>query len=279
MAPPGEFVTESFEAADVSEVDVLFVVDNSGSMADEQALLASNFGAFVQSAFDDSSLRFHLGVTTTDVLGGTGGPLVDDHLTDAVGTLEDRFAEQALVGVAGGGFELGLEAMRRAVDDFADTLNAGFLRDDAALSVIIVSDEEDNGFDTSLDPSVVRPVETYIEVLEALKSNLQNTPVLVSVVVAVGNAARYETVARSFGGVILDITDPTWGAQLSQIGDATFGLQRLFRLGAPPVAGSVVVTVDGVVTTSFTVDGEAVTLDDTPGAGALIIITYQPGCA
>lgn len=278
VAPPGAAVTESFEAADVREVDVLFVVDNSGSMADEQELLANNFGLFVASAFEDSSLRFHLGVTTTDVLGGSGGPLVDGYLTESAGDLEGRFAAQALVGVEGGGSELGLEAMRRAIDDLANTVNAGFLRDDAALSVVIVSDEEDNGADTTLDPSVVRPVETYIEVLEALKSNLQNTPVLVSVVVSVGAAPRYQAVAAAFGGVVLDVTDPAWGEQLSQIGAATFGLQRLFRLGGPPLLGSVLVTIDGTPTTAFTVDGASVILDAAPGAGALVAVTYQPGC-
>lgn len=277
---PGAPVTESFEAADVRAVDVLFVVDNSGSMADDQQLLADNFTRFIETAFDDTSLRFHIGVTTTDVISGTGGPLVDSYLTDGLsqGSLETLFAEMALVGIEGDGRELGLEAMRRAIDDLANTVNAGFLRDEAALSVVIVSDEEDNGGDPTIDPALQRPVETYVEALSALKSNLANTPVLVSVVVQPGFSPRYETVANAFGGVILDITSPTWGEQLSTIGAATFGLQRLFRLGGPPEPGSVTVTVDGVATTAFTVDGNAVILDDAPDPGALIEITYVAGC-
>lgn len=280
VQPADAPITESFEAADLRAVDVLFVVDNSGSMADDQQLLANNFNRFIESAFDDTSLRFHIGVTTTDVIGGTGGPLVASYLTDSLSqsTLESSFGAMALVGTEGNGIELGLEAMRRAVDDLANTTNAGFLRDSAALSIVIVSDEEDNGGDPTLDPSVVREVETYIEVLSALKNNIQNTPVLVSVVVTQGFATRYETVAAAFGGVVLDIASPVWGDELSEVGAATFGLQRLFRLGSTPDAGSVVVLVDGVATTAFTVQDNAVVLDNAPDAGDVIDITYVAGC-
>jgi len=50
-------------------VDVLFVVDSSGSMGSEQATLARSIGSFIQS-FSDSrrKIDFHIGVITTDTL-------------------------------------------------------------------------------------------------------------------------------------------------------------------------------------------------------------------
>ena len=284
VEPGGTPITESFVVAPSTAVDVLFVVDNSGSMADDQDILASNFDAFIEAAANDPDLDFHLGLTTTDVLGGTGGPFVGPFLRDSTVGLSARFAEQARVGIDGSGLELGLDAMRRALDDYAGTTNAGFLRPTAALSVIIVSDEEDSGDIpdvASLDPSAARPPEAYVEFLRALKAgSLTNAQVLFSVVGIPLWAPRYQQVAAEFGGVFLDITAADWGSQLSTIGNATFGLQRLFRLGSPPLAGSVTVTVDGVATTAFTVlpGTQAVLLDAPPPEGASVEITYLAGC-
>lgn len=49
------------------DVDILFVLDNSGSMGEEQANLAANFGAFI-SVLEDPAVKanYRLGVTTTD---------------------------------------------------------------------------------------------------------------------------------------------------------------------------------------------------------------------
>lgn len=51
-------------------VDILWVIDNSGSMCRKQAHLRDNFGAFIDS-LRDLDLDFHLGVTTTHM--ETGG--------------------------------------------------------------------------------------------------------------------------------------------------------------------------------------------------------------
>lgn len=280
----GSPVTERFVVAGQTAVDVLFVVDNSGSMMDDQEILANNFDAFIEAAAEDPNLDVHLGVTTTDVLGGTGGPLVGPFLRDSSGGLASAFGDQVRVGVGGSGLELGLEAMRRALDDFAHTTNAGFLRPDAALSVIIVSDEEDSGDIpevAALDASAARPPESYVEFLRGLKAgSLTNAEVLFSVVGIPLWAPRYQQVTLALGGVFLDIAAPDWGTQLSTIGSATFGLQRLFRLGSVPAAGSVVVTIDGVATTDFSVlpGSQSVLLDEPPPEGAVVEITYQAGC-
>ncbi|MFZ6179586.1 vWA domain-containing protein [Nannocystis pusilla] len=49
------------------DVDILFVIDNSGSMADEQALLAKNFAAFINVLeAEDVNANYRIGITTTD---------------------------------------------------------------------------------------------------------------------------------------------------------------------------------------------------------------------
>jgi hypothetical protein len=48
-----------------SKTDVLWVIDNSGSMATSQANLANNFPSFI-TKFTDKSFDFQIAVTTTD---------------------------------------------------------------------------------------------------------------------------------------------------------------------------------------------------------------------
>ena len=49
------------------DVDVLFVIDNSGSMAEEQALLSANFEAFIRVLeAEDVNANYRIGITTTD---------------------------------------------------------------------------------------------------------------------------------------------------------------------------------------------------------------------
>lgn len=158
------------------KLDVLFVVDNSGSMFEEQAALATAFDSnFIANLRHDGNLpSLHIGVVSTDLGAGPFGiqgctgsgdngvlqnaprgdctPPADRYIIDLddgdgtrttnyTGTLAKTFSCIAKLGTNGCGFEQPLESMRRALDD--NPSNAGFLRDDAALLVIIVSDEDD----------------------------------------------------------------------------------------------------------------------------------------
>ena len=50
------------------DVDILFVIDNSGSMAEEQQRVAENFEAFITVLeADDVQANYRIGITTTDV--------------------------------------------------------------------------------------------------------------------------------------------------------------------------------------------------------------------
>ncbi len=274
-------LTEEFRVPDDVAIDVLFVVDNSGSMQDDQQLLADNFADFVASALDDSDLDVQIGVTTTDVISadGAAGRLVGN---PAILDARDGAALEArvLVGIDGTGLELGLEAMRLAMEV---PENAGFIRSSAALAVIFVTDEEDAGaFPEALpDPALSRAPEDYIALLEARKAgSVLNAPVLVSAVLPAGGGNRYRAVVDHFSGVALDITDPAWGARLSEIGVETFSLSRSFALGSAPRAGSVTVTVDGVVINAFAIDAarRSIVLDEAAPGGADVVITYTPDC-
>lgn len=74
------------------------------------------------------------------------------------------FAEMVAVGITGSGMEMGLEAARLALSEpLLSTENEGFLREEASLSVIVVSDEQDSSPDE---------VDAYVTFLVGLKGEL-----------------------------------------------------------------------------------------------------------
>src|SRR5262249_24780325 len=86
------------------------------------------------------------------------------------GAIEDVFSCIAALGVGGCGFEHQLASVRRALGGDPDmpmpTQNQGFLRPDARLGVILITDEDDcsapNGSDLfTTDESTYGPVNSY----------------------------------------------------------------------------------------------------------------------
>ncbi len=62
----GEIINE-LQVDTRRKVDILFVIDDSGSMGEEQAALAANFSAFVEVLEDpDVDADYRIGITTTD---------------------------------------------------------------------------------------------------------------------------------------------------------------------------------------------------------------------
>lgn len=233
------------KCGEAAPVDLLFVIDNSGSMAEEQASLVAGFPTLVSALVSppdrDGDRRpdwlpvpdLHVGVVTTDM--GTGGntvPTCTDPVFGDDGVLVTRgstalagcaatypsflsfvvsesdpallardFACVASVGSGGCGFEQQLDAMLKAVvpstspirfafdsTGHGDGRNAGFLRPDSLLGIVIVTDEEDcsaadpeimnptsSEYPGDLNlrcfmyPSAVHPIERYVDGLRALR--------------------------------------------------------------------------------------------------------------
>ncbi|MBI3185658.1 MAG: VWA domain-containing protein [Myxococcales bacterium] len=130
-------------------VDVLLVIDDSGSMRNDQSVLASNFQAFI-SRFRAHQLDFHLGAVTTDMRSSTrSGRLVAPYLTPQTTNLEAAFQQMVNVGTRGSAREQGLAATRAALSEpLTSNDNRGFLRPSADLAVLYVADEDDQSTGT-----------------------------------------------------------------------------------------------------------------------------------
>src|SRR6187402_3458074 len=70
---PAEYDTEGVASGSLplslnKDVDILFVIDNSGSMAEEQATLARNFERFIAALEAEKvEANYRIAITTTDV--------------------------------------------------------------------------------------------------------------------------------------------------------------------------------------------------------------------
>jgi hypothetical protein len=233
----GTFIREEIETQPYTAVDILVVVDDSGSMAAEQAMLRDAFPSLLTSLLTGTDAAgnqihepvrdVHIGVVSTDMgVGGysvttcEGNPMSGDdgilqhtphgtgcaasypsflnYLIDStadpdlaqVNQLAADFGCIAVLGTNGCGFEQQLEAAYQALvtHSVPGGANAGFLRDNAILAVLFVSDEEDCSaedttlFDVSTYPYGINlgcyyqatklyQIEHYISVFQDLKGN------------------------------------------------------------------------------------------------------------
>ncbi|MCP4445734.1 MAG: hypothetical protein GY811_10395 [Myxococcales bacterium] len=183
--PPKDLLEEGTVVAVQSlevnrKLDLLFVIDDSGGMREEQDAMAAAFPSLLNElqALEGGLPDLHIAVVSTNLGAGPyglpgcegqgdngvprgtncvdGAFLADEddgnggRTINYEGTLADTFSCMARVGTDGCGFEQPLDSMRRALDR---SLAGGndFLRTDAQLGVIFLTDEDDcSVFDVSL---------------------------------------------------------------------------------------------------------------------------------
>ncbi len=136
-------------------VDILFVVDNSGSMSVHQSNLIRNVDLFTNAFLKNSILDYNIGVLTTDMCdGGFGGtsnfcggqlvsiggyPFVNRKTPNASAVLKANLD----LGTDGSGTEMVFDPVHAALTKYVNTVNKDFYRDTASLVIIFVTDAED----------------------------------------------------------------------------------------------------------------------------------------
>ncbi|MNK26228.1 hypothetical protein D3C87_445600 [compost metagenome] len=176
------------------KIDVLWVIDNSGSMETSQQNLATNFQSFI-NRFQQNNYDFNMAVVTTDawrkefnanselarirdgaVLQRAPYPHIENHsgvfvMNNNTPDLSNVFSTNIKQGTLGDGDERAIESMKQSLlDSFNVSLN--FRRPEAFLAVIIVSDEEDfshssSSMNESYSNAGLRSVQSYVNFMDS----------------------------------------------------------------------------------------------------------------
>jgi len=289
-------VEDVFEISDAGSSDILFVVDNSCSMAEEQDQLSQGFPVFM-AYFLGSAVDYHIGVVSTDMVDPShsgklqeeGGYLfIDDQTLDAT----QVFSAMALMGTGGHYDEEGREAAYTALEIRKDAFNTGFLRDDSEMHIIVVSDEPDGSGNDVLSQT------EFVDWLDSHKAARPNVTFSSIVGPPGGCGSGFGGIGAEEGVGYLEVTDAVGGLKLSICGDdwdlymedlgalASSGTaQSTYVLSVVPDVATIEVEVidDGVTYVfiegddwTYDADTNAITfVDYRPSPGAEVTIGYE----
>ena len=271
-----DLLEELFVQEEISEVDILFVVDNSGSMGGNQTQLAQNIETFM-NVFITSGIHYNIGFITTDDSTAVG-PVVDPTSSDPVTEIQNIINT---IGVTGSPTEKGIQYAHEALQagyDFGP--GSSFWRYDAKLIVIFISDEDDFGNITPADLS------SY---MIAVKGNADYA---IAHAVAGdypggcnnnGGASQgyeYFTLVNMLGGTFLSICMDDWGTPLEGLANDSI-LKSKFSLQKYPIEDTITVKVNGVEQSTgwyYDLATNSIVFDQNniPQANSFVYISYNP---
>jgi len=234
-------VFDSFVQAGNMMADILWVVDNSCSMWDEQGFLGDEAATFFD-ALDALGIDYQVAVVTTDSNTFKGPvPIMSTTTPGLYGSFEDAVS----LGTSGSGTEQGFKYGSEAITAPLAAPGGphdGFLRERAGLRVIFVSDEDDQSSDT---------VTNYVDLLQAITVNPEHTMLSGITGQATGcatayAAARYEQAVSLTGGLSESICVNDWETMVEGLAAHAEHHADTFVLSDVPVGGTLEVFVNGV---------------------------------
>lgn len=271
------------------QIDILWVIDNSGSMKTSQDNLAANFQSFI-SRFQQYNYDFHMAVTTTEawekqfnsgsekarIKDGAvlqTNPKIETHsgvfiMDKNTANMGDVFSINAKQGTLGNGDERAFSSFKEAL---LEPQNAGFRRSEAFLAVIIVSDEEDfssssAAFNESYSNANLHTVQSYVDFLDGYVGSRNYS---VSTITVPDNACKTtlstDGFARKISTRLPELATLTagvkgslcsnFGSTLELISDSIIQLSSVFKLNREPQEDTIVITVNGVSVPNDAVNG------------------------
>jgi hypothetical protein len=261
-----------------TEVDVLWVIDNSASMEDDQQNLAAAFPAFM-NFFIDIGLDYHIGVLSTDMYADDG----QGKLQEAEGykwidpTFPDPipfFQFMATLGTDGSGDEMARAPVYNAIATQGQTWNAGFFRETSILSTIVISDEDDSS--DMVGVGIADFVSWYRTIKPDPELAIYSTivgPAPDGCATAAPGIQHVDATAQ-IGGLSWSICDNRWDELLEALAIQSAGLKREFYLTETPIPDSIQVEVDeGGAFVSFVLDRDF-TYD--AGRNSVTFLDYVP---
>lgn len=280
-----------------NKVDILWIVDNSSSMMKHQKDLSAQVPDLV-GKLNELKMDYHMAVVTTSMGGANpdGGKFIGSpkYLTSASPDLVNNLKNRMIVGEAGSNNERGLESMERALSpSYLANEGSGFLRNDALLVVIALSDEDDKG-------TVSNPVNHYVNLLDGLKQPWVDgsRSWLFSFIGVLPTSTNCKTfndyseagltfidIAKASGGVQESICSSSLLTAVSNIRARIYQILTDFKLSKRPVIESITVNINGVSIPRSNVNGwdyiETLNVvrfygSSVPAADASIKVDFKP---
>jgi hypothetical protein len=240
----------------VEPVDVLFVIDNSCSMIEEQEALSVSFPGFmqlIQSIGDD----YHIGVVSTDMdAPDQSGRLREFDEDEDPGTPNIRWIEadtpepyyvfesMAVMGTEGSADEKGRLAAYDALETLGDTDNAGFYREDASLATVIMSDEKDNTLTDEISIADFGNWYMGLKAEDAPEGKLSFNSIVgpMGGCATAGAGEGYLELTSAIGGATSSICDGNFGLVLAEVVSRL--PTRFHALSEEPEAGTLTVSAN-----------------------------------
>ncbi|MBE8221909.1 MAG: VWA domain-containing protein [Bdellovibrionales bacterium] len=122
----------------VPKIDILFVIDNSGSMGSHQLNLKNQIEYYANEILKISAINFRIAILGSDSLRGFDKPYLTRKTPNVLGVLKSSL----LIGSRGGAIEKFFAPVYEALN-IASNNNKVFLRQDAALNLIFITDTDD----------------------------------------------------------------------------------------------------------------------------------------
>tara|TARA_A100001515_G_scaffold145001_1_gene151248 strand:+ start:105 stop:1664 length:1560 start_codon:yes stop_codon:yes gene_type:complete len=273
--------TDQWQQDEIPVLDVLWVIDNSGSMMPFQTNLSTNIGSFM-NAFSTTGADYRMSVITTDR--STFSTIIDTTHPDP----EAALSSLVLLGTYGSGIEKGIQMAYNSLSDpNAAGPGGSFFRESAKLIVIFVSDEPDHsspGWSSYLTFfDAVKPAGDFIPygVIGDYPAGCQYQHNGYFRTAQAGEG--YWDLIDHYGGNWYSICASDWGVQLQDLaGEVT--ARRVFKLTEDdPIENTIEVYVNGQQTTDWEYDEDqnAVIFEHgyEPSEGQTIDIEYASwGC-
>ncbi|MDZ4660977.1 MAG: hypothetical protein SGJ18_05085 [Pseudomonadota bacterium] len=297
-------VIDGFEVFNIAtangKVDILFVDDNSSSMEVEQRELGRRFPSLISGL---QSVDWQIGITNTDCstgpfgicgsllsLTGADGKILTAATPNAAQVFGNTIYRPETDGCQARGDcpssnEQALLASMTAMDKRTSD-NAGFIRNDSDLAIVVLSDEDEK---SNAPPSATttaqaqahfkniwpsgKKLSVYGIIIQPGDSACLNSQV------SQGGFAFYGTRVAEWsqltGGITGSICSTDYSSVVEQIGRQVNTVVNSVELARTPIASSVNVVFTPNQTITWTVQGNRVLFSQPPAAGTRIEVWYS----
>jgi hypothetical protein len=275
----GSPANETFQQSGAGIVDILVVVDNSGSMSQEQTELSNKLSPLLSEVADKD---WRIGVVTTD----PNDPCMRDVISKGETDIAERFKKAVQAGVSGTGNEQGV---LQSVTGLSCAQNS-WVRKDSTIAVLIVSDEDNCSRDGAGCKNTDGTFKAYAkesyltDYLASIRSVGTDARVygliwIPDQVCATGGnkGVQYQRLISQTMGKAGSICDADYSPTLKNISqDVRKILKNNFSLANTPAEGTLQVSVNGTLTTTgYTLQGSTLTFTEPPPTNATISVTYR----